>query len=103
MKLIWDETKSDSLNFLVLRPKIIDRAILKGQLFAMDDFGMAYDTMSDADFLILAGHAAMIRPPAGPAHGVAAALTNWKPSRRRAAVRFAWNLRSCFRNVCWRL
>ena len=39
---------------------------------------MAYDIMSDADFLIFTGHAAMIRPPAGPAHGVGAALTNWK-------------------------
>ena len=78
MKLIWDETKSDSLNFLVLRPKIIDRAVLKGESFALDEFGMAYDTMSDADFLILAGHVAMIRPPVGPAYGGAAALTNWK-------------------------
>ena len=87
------------LTFLTLRPKIIDRAVLKGESFALDEFGMAYDTMSDADFLILAGHAAMIRPPEGPAHGGAAALTNWK----KAAISFARNLRSCFRSVCWRL
>ncbi len=77
-KLIWDESKSDALNFLALKPKIIDRAVLKGRSFALDEFGMAYDIMSAAEFLIFAGHAAMIRPPAGPAHGVGAALTNWK-------------------------
>ena len=32
----------------------------------------------DADFLIFAGHAAMIRAPAGLAHGAGAALANWK-------------------------
>ena len=79
-KLVWDESKSDSLNFLALKPKIIDRAVLKGRPFALDEFGMAYDIMSDAEFLVFAGHIAMIRPPAGPAHGVGAALINWKKS-----------------------
>ena len=36
--------------------------------------------MSNAEFLILAGHAPMIRPDPGPAHGAGAVLTKWKKS-----------------------
>ena len=36
--------------------------------------------MSNAEFLILAGHAPMICPDPGPAHGAGAVLTNWKKS-----------------------
>ena len=48
-----------------------------GELFALDDFGLAYEVVSDADFLILAGHAAMICQGPGPAHGTGAVLTQW--------------------------
>ena len=77
-KLIWDATISDELNFHVLKPKIIDRAVSIGRVFGLDEFGLAYEVMSDAEFFILAGHAAMIRQPAGLAHGAGAFLTNWK-------------------------
>ena len=77
-KLIWDITISDALNVNVLKPKIIDLSISIGRVFAQDVFGLAYEVMSDAEFLILAGHAAMIRPEAGLAHGTEAVLTNWK-------------------------
>jgi len=77
-KLIWDITLSDALNVHVLKPKIIDLSIFLGRVFARDDFGLAYEVVSDAEFLILAGHAAMILPEAGPAHGTGAVLTNWK-------------------------
>ena len=77
-KLIWDVTISDELNFHVLKPKIIDRAVSIGRVFGLDEFGLAYEVMSDAEFFILAGHAAMIRQPAGLAHGAGALLTNWK-------------------------
>lgn len=77
-KLIWDITLSDALNVHVLKPKIIDLSIFLGRVFARDDFGLAYEVMSDAEFFILAGHAAMILPEAGPAHGAGAVLTNWK-------------------------
>ncbi len=36
--------------------------------------------MSDAEFVIFAGHAAMIRPEPGPAHAAGAVLTQWKKS-----------------------
>ena len=67
-KLIWDITLSDALNVHVLKPKIIDLSIFMGQ----DDFGFAYEVVSDAEVLILAGHAAMTLPDAGPAHGAGA-------------------------------
>ena len=41
---------------------------------------MAYEVMSDAEFVILAGHAAMIRPVPGPAYEAGAGLTQWKKS-----------------------
>ena len=78
LKLIWDTTISDELNFHVLKPKIIDLAVSIGRVFGLDEFGLAYEVMSDAEFFILAGHAAMIRQPAGLAHGAGAFLTNWK-------------------------
>ena len=77
-KLIWDITLSDALNIHVLKPKVIDLAICMGRVFARDDFSLAYEVVSDADFLVLAGHAAMILPEAGLAHGAGAVLTNWK-------------------------
>jgi hypothetical protein len=80
IKLTFDITISDALNIHILKPKIIDLSISIGQLFALDDFGLAYEVMSDAEFLILAGHAAMIRPVPGPAHGAGAVLTQWKKS-----------------------
>ena len=78
LKLIFDIILSDALNIHILKPKIIDLSISIGQLFALDDFGLAYEVVSDAEFLNLAGHAAMIRPESGPAHGAGAVLTNWK-------------------------
>ncbi len=63
-----------------MKPKIIDLSISMGKLFALDDFGLAYEVVSDAEFVILAGHAAMIRPDPGPAHGACAALTQWNKS-----------------------
>ena len=75
-KLIWDITLSDSLNVHILKPKFIDLSVAFGRLFALDDFGLAYEVVSDVEFLILAGHAAMIRPDAGPAHRVGASLLN---------------------------
>lgn len=80
LKLIWDITLSDSLNIHILKPKFIDLAVSIGRLFALDDFGLAYEVTSDVEFLVLAGHAAMIRPDPGPAHGAGAVLTNWKKS-----------------------
>jgi len=80
LKLIWDPTLSDSLNIHILKPKLIDLAVSIGRLFALDDFGLAYEVTSDAEFLVLAGHAAMIRPEPGPAHGAGSVLTNWKKS-----------------------
>ena len=80
LKLTFDLILSDALNIHILKPKIIDLSISMGQLFALDDFGLAYEVVSDAEFLILAGHAAMIRPVPGPAHGAGAVLTQWKKS-----------------------
>ena len=55
-----------------------DLAICMGRVFARDDFGLAYEVVSDAEFLVLAGHAAMTLSDAGPAHGARSVLTNWK-------------------------
>ena len=94
LKLIWDVNLSDSLNIHILKPKFIDLALSIGRLFALDDFGLAYEVMSDAECFVLAGHTAMIHPEAGPAHGAGAVLTNWKKSdemkslRRRVAMSF---------------
>ena len=52
-KLIWDITLSDALNIHVLKPKVIDLAICMGRVFARDDFGLAYEVVSDAEFLVL--------------------------------------------------
>jgi len=76
-KLIWDATISDALNIHILKPKIIDLSISIAQLFALDDFGLAYEVMSDAEFLTLAGRRPMIQQETGPAHGVGANLMNW--------------------------
>jgi hypothetical protein len=80
LKLTFDPTLSDALNIHIMKPKIIDLSILMGESFALDDFGLAYEVVSNAEFLILAGHAPMIRPDPGPAHGAGAVLTNWKKS-----------------------
>ena len=42
--------------------------------------GLAYEVVSNAEFLILAGHAPMIRPDPDPAHGAGAVLTLWSKS-----------------------
>ena len=63
-----------------MKPKIIDLAISMGELFALDDFGLAYEVVSNAEFLILAGHAPMIRLDPGTAHGAGAVLTQWNKS-----------------------
>ncbi len=62
----------------MLKPKIIDLAVFIGQVFTQDNFGLASEVVSDAEFLILSGHAAMIRQPVGSAQGAGAVLTNWK-------------------------
>ena len=80
LKLTFDNTLSDALNIHIMKPKIIDLAISMGELFALDAFGLAYEVVSDAEFLILTGHAAMIRPDPGPAHGAGAVLTQWNKS-----------------------
>ena len=80
LKLTFDPTLSDALNIHIMKPKIIDLLILMGQSCALDDFGLAYEVVSNAEFLILAGHAPMIRPDPGPAHGAGAVLTQWNKS-----------------------
>ncbi len=80
LKLTFDNTLSDALNIHIMKPKIIDLAISMGELFALDNFGLAYEVVSNAEFLILAEHVAMIRPDPGPAHGTGAVLTQWKKS-----------------------
>ena len=55
VKLTFDDTLSDALNIHLMKPKIIDLSILMGQSFALDDFGLAYEVVSNAEFLILAG------------------------------------------------
>ena len=80
LELTFDNTLSDALNIHIMKPKIIDLSILMGQSFALDDFGLAYEVMSDAEFFTLAGHAAMILPDPGPAHRAGAVLTQWKKS-----------------------
>ena len=76
LKLTFDTTLSDALNIHIMKPKIIDLSILMGQSFALDDFG--HEVVSNAEFLILAGHAPMICPDPGPAHGAGAVLTQWR-------------------------
>ena len=48
LKLTFDTTLSDALNIHIMKPKIIDLSILMGQSFALDDFGLAYEVVSNS-------------------------------------------------------
>ena len=76
--LIWDDSRTAALNWLGMRAKLIDRAVLSGRISSLDQFGVSYDLMSVADFTLFAGHAPRIRPPMEPAVGTGAHLINWQ-------------------------
>ena len=62
---IWDITKSQTMGFAVVKPKIEDYAIDIGRGSSLDDYGVLFALYTPAEFFAHFGVHPQPRPPMG--------------------------------------
>ena len=74
---IWDITKSHTMAFAVIKPKIEDYAIDIGRASSVDQYGVLFALYTPADFQARFGVPPQPRPPMEPCIGSGAQIANW--------------------------
>jgi hypothetical protein len=74
---IWDITKSQTMGFDAIRPKIEDYAIDIGRSSSLDEYGVLFALYTPAGFFSRFGVHPQPRPPMGPCTGKGAQIANW--------------------------
>ena len=74
---IWDITKSQTMGFAAVKPKIEDYAIDIGKGSSLDGYGVLFALYTPAEFFARFGSHPQPRPPMGPCIGTGAQIANW--------------------------